>query len=105
MGISPQQPADSGNGRSRQRSWISRAACSSADPEIFFSPDTSLRNRAKWVCAECEVRQQCLRHALTQPERHGIWGGLDEAERRIVARRLRSKRDTAGIATAKTKTM
>lgn len=78
-----------------RRSWLSLAACASADPEIFFSADTATKNRAKLVCADCPVRQECLKHAITKPERFGIWGGLDEAERRVVARRLRDRRAAA----------
>lgn len=30
---------------------------------------------------ECEVREQCLRHAITWPEEHGVWGGTTPEER------------------------
>src|SRR5690606_16459965 len=51
----------------------------------------------------CPVRTECLDHALTYPERHGIWGGLDEDERdrirknrREARRRAAAKQNTAG---------
>lgn len=37
---------------------------------------------AKAVCASCQVREECLDHALAQGERYGIWGGLTDIERR-----------------------
>ncbi len=37
---------------------------------------------AKAICATCPVRQPCLDYALRIREPHGIWGGLNEAERR-----------------------
>jgi hypothetical protein len=28
------------------------------------------------------VRTECAEHALTQPENHGIWGGITETQRK-----------------------
>lgn len=72
--------------------WLDQVACSEADAELFFSSDTTLQTQAKWICARCPVRQDCLRHALTYPEHQGIWGGFDPEERRLIARRIREKR-------------
>jgi WhiB family redox-sensing transcriptional regulator len=38
--------------------------------------------RAKKICSGCAVVSACLEHALRNNENHGIWGGLNEAERR-----------------------
>lgn len=38
--------------------------------------------RAKEICLECGVRDDCLDYALSIREQHGIWGGLTENERR-----------------------
>ena len=44
--------------------------------------------RAKAICAACSVRRPCLDYALRIREPHGIWGGLNEAERKaLLARR------------------
>jgi WhiB family redox-sensing transcriptional regulator len=66
--------------------WWELAACSSADPELFFpvsevGPARGQVARAKAVCADCGVRQQCLDYALTTRQLHGVWGGLTEEER------------------------
>jgi WhiB family redox-sensing transcriptional regulator len=42
--------------------------------------------RAKAVCAACPVREQCLAHAVAYDERYGIWGGLNQDERRHLRR-------------------
>ena len=42
---------------------------------------------AKRICAVCQVRQACLDYALETREGHGVWGGLNETERRAVLRR------------------
>lgn len=70
--------------------WRARAACRGPETALFFPPsnverreDRQLREaRAKAICRECPVRRECLEHALSVGETHGIWGGLNEAERR-----------------------
>ena len=42
----------------------------------------SRERRAKAICASCPVLEPCLDYALTIREPHGIWGGLNEMERR-----------------------
>jgi hypothetical protein len=37
------------------------------------------------VCAGCEVRAECLQDALDNNELFGVWGGLSERERRVLA--------------------
>jgi WhiB family redox-sensing transcriptional regulator len=59
---------------------------------LFFPPTYAERKeerdareaRAKSICAECPVRAECLDYALSIREPHGIWGGLTEAERRLL---------------------
>ncbi|HVL90320.1 MAG TPA: WhiB family transcriptional regulator [Actinomycetota bacterium] len=76
--------------------WQSRAACRGRDATLFFSPATgelkeeklAREARAKTICRECPVRTQCLEFALDTREPYGIWGGLNELERR----RLMAKR-------------
>src|SRR2546429_4670702 len=48
--------------------WWSRAACRSADPELFFPVSAAGPSRvetaaAKAVCAGCDVRRECLAFA------------------------------------------
>ena len=38
--------------------------------------------RAKDICLQCPVREPCLTYALKIREPHGIWGGLNELERK-----------------------
>ena len=75
--------------------WQDRALCRSADPNLFFSPQvpeakeerTAREDAAKKVCTRCPVREACLRFALTTREPFGIWGGLNEGERRRMIER------------------
>jgi WhiB family transcriptional regulator, redox-sensing transcriptional regulator len=76
-------------------SWQSKAMCRGADANLFFSPHHMEKKeeretreaQAKSVCARCPVRQQCLDFAMTTREPHGIWGGLNELERRRLQQR------------------
>ena len=42
--------------------------------------------KAKEVCGECPVSTQCLEYALETNQDSGIWGGLDEEQRRAIRR-------------------
>ena len=63
-------------------SWQHKALCSQTDPEVFFPEKGGSTRDAKRVCAQCEVREQCLQWAIDHDERFGIWGGMSERERR-----------------------
>jgi WhiB family transcriptional regulator, redox-sensing transcriptional regulator len=73
-----------------EMSWAVEAACRGPQASEFFPPMTSehkddrlaRERRAKTICATCTVRTSCLDHALRTQESHGIWGGLNELERR-----------------------
>ena len=51
--------------------------------------------RARQVCHRCEVRTSCLDWALKAGVDHGVWGGLDEEERRKLNRKRRAALDRA----------
>lgn len=64
------------------RSWAQHAACRDMDPNVFFPDWGGNTDEAVAVCRRCPVRASCLHHAMTTPERHGVWGGLTETERK-----------------------
>jgi WhiB family redox-sensing transcriptional regulator len=73
--------------------WRHRGACRGEDPELFFgpedepAPDRHAREaRAGVVCRYCPVKRQCGQHAVTAPEKWGVWGGIGEADRVHVRR-------------------
>ena len=69
--------------------WRKRAACRGIDPEVFYPVSDEDAEEAKAICAGCPVRQACLEHALGHREREGVWGGLNERERRRLVRQRR----------------
>ena len=73
--------------------WQYRAACRGEDAALFFPPGTETREekalreaRAKAICRICPVQVECLEYALRTREPYGVWGGLNELERRAVIR-------------------
>lgn len=59
------------------------------DPRWWYSDPLSPQEAAALrVCSRCDVRAECLAHAVTHDE-YGIWGGVTERERRWVRERGR----------------
>ena len=79
-----------GRPKSEQFLWQARAACKGPQAAAFFPPSQAERKderdarerRAKSICASCPVHGPCLQYALNIREPHGIWGGLNEFERK-----------------------
>lgn len=72
--------------------WRHRAECLNEDPELFFpigssGPAMAQVDRAKAVCARCNVQETCLKWALDNNQDAGVWGGMSEDERRTLKRR------------------
>ncbi|MDY2941162.1 MAG: WhiB family transcriptional regulator [Varibaculum sp.] len=81
--------------------WRSKAACLSVDPELFFpigntGPAIAQTERAKAVCATCDVIETCLTWALDNNQDAGVWGGTSEDERRALKRRKARARHARG---------
>lgn len=72
---------------SNNKDWQAKSLCAQTDPEAFFPEKGGSTREAKKVCLVCEVRDECGDHALANGERHGIWGGLSERERRKIGKR------------------
>jgi WhiB family redox-sensing transcriptional regulator len=92
---SPVTGAERGINMSAQRvedTWQIKAACRGPQAAVFFPPpqferkDEKLERetRAKEICATCSVKRDCLDYALSIREPHGIWGGLNEVERKAL---------------------
>lgn len=64
------------------KAWMLDALCAQTDPEAYFPEKGGSSREAKAMCRTCEVSAECLDYALANDERHGIWGGLSERERR-----------------------
>jgi WhiB family redox-sensing transcriptional regulator len=75
--------------------WQVKAACRGPQAAAFFPPSHSERKderldrerAAKAICKTCPVRRECLDYAIRIREPHGIWGGLNEVERKQLIER------------------
>ena len=73
--------------------WQTKAACRGPQAAVFFPPSQFERKdeklereeRAKDICLGCSVREPCLDYAVSIREPHGIWGGLNELERKQLS--------------------
>jgi WhiB family redox-sensing transcriptional regulator len=83
--------------------WIPGARCVGEDPELFFPVGSSegaleQTEHARAICLDCAVRPECLEWALATCQDAGVWGGLDEEQRREIRRARRTA--VAAVATA-----
>ena len=75
--------------------WQAKAACRGPHSVVFFPPSRAERKdermarerSAKEICRTCPVVQSCLDYAVRIREANGIWGGLNEAERKQIVER------------------
>lgn len=79
--------------RTETEQWQLKAACRGPQSRVFFPPSQFERKeekldregRAKSICVTCSVKSDCLEYAVRINEQHGIWGGMNENERRAYA--------------------
>lgn len=82
--------------------WRGFGACLDVDEHLFYNDEDErkgVRRRkeqvAKEVCYRCPVLRQCREYSLDAGEDYGVWGGLDENERRRILRERRNRTDVA----------
>lgn len=64
--------------------WMSYAACTAEDPEMFFPRQVEGIKEAKAVCHTCPVLDRCRDHVLAltaQQPVEGIWAAMTASER------------------------
>ena len=75
--------------------WFAKARCQDGVgtlTELFFSEDLGDIARAKAICANCAVADQCLSAAVARHELWGVWGGELLMNGKILASRKRRGR-------------
>lgn len=70
--------------------WYDNAACSTADPNLFYLHPGQNHAAALAVCAGCPVSNACLTDAIERRDEHGVWGGTTP-EDRIELRRAANR--------------
>lgn len=87
--------------------WHEDAKCRSMNPKesdsIFFGESdddhrttmtVSRLREVKEFCMSCPVWETCMRHALTAPERHGVWAGTSKRTRLRILSKIEQGRTT-----------
>jgi WhiB family redox-sensing transcriptional regulator len=87
-GVEPQRIEE---GTRMDTAWMARGSCVEEHPSFFFPSDGVGVTRARKVCANCQVRIDCLEYALENRIEHGVWGGASERERRRILKRRRTE--------------
>lgn len=65
-------------------SWFADALCKGMNPNIFFPERGVSVNPAKKICSKCTVTHECLKYAIDNRIKEGIWGGKSERQRRAI---------------------
>lgn len=70
----------------RRPEWQKDAACIERPDVSFFPPRGPSPVEAIAVCSRCLVRAECLRYALANDVRFGVWGGATVVQRENMLR-------------------
>ncbi|MFJ3173764.1 WhiB family transcriptional regulator [Streptomyces roseus] len=74
------------------RHWATGGLCRSiSDPDAFFPTGTGASvqqqiDDAKQLCSACPIRMACATTAIRENYEYGVWGGLDERQRRYLSK-------------------
>ena len=74
--------------------WHGRGLCVGEDPDVFFPSHRDPGMQARRICSICPVSDDCLEYS-TEADEDGIWGGLDQQERRSRKRRMQRREAVA----------
>ena len=87
----------------REPRFYENPACATVGGDFWFPEnDATSRNTtevaiAKSICRRCPHKTECAEWGI-QNENFGIWGGLNEGQRRLVRRKRRLKLKEEGVA-------
>ena len=71
-----------------ERPWAVFATCRDRDSDVFFPVTHEAEVEAIRICQGCPVRMDCLEFALEAKIHFGVWGGLNEKQRRSLHRQI-----------------
>jgi len=67
--------------------WMTDAACTTTDPELFFPGIAEPAAPAKRICSDCPVTAECFEYTADfSNDKYGIFGGLAPKERARLRR-------------------
>lgn len=74
-----------------EQSWKREGSClglGSKANKIFFPEKGASAREAKVICSTCPVLEQCRDYALNGREKFGVWGGMNEKDRKNYKRKM-----------------
>lgn len=86
--------------------WHHRASCATTPidqvDETFFAEGNDASGsltahklrRIKRMCKACPVFTECMTHALTEPEKHGVWAGTSKRTRDRILKLMAAGKTT-----------
>lgn len=79
--------------------WADHGLCGThPEPLLWFPERGASTAEAKAICRVCPVQAECLTYAINNNEKHGIWGGKSERERRRIRRHTSTHTPRRGTA-------
>lgn len=76
--------------------WHMLGNCANSNDEVFFLQGKA-QNDAIPICKGCVVQAPCLAEALDNDIEFGVWGGLNERQRRAVKKRRPNVKSWAAL--------
>lgn len=74
---------------SNQHRWMLDGACVNLSPQhadmLFFPTQGCSADPAREVCDACPVLARCRAYGIANPWDEGVWGGLNQKQRRRAA--------------------
>ena len=87
----------------REPRFYENPACATVGGDFWFPKNETAGSNttevalAKSICRRCPHQEECAEWGI-QKEDFGIWGGLNEGQRRLVRRKRRLKLKEEGVA-------
>lgn len=72
-----------------EEDWEKDANCKGSDSALFFTSRGLQHFKARQICAQCSVREQCTAFATVHNQEFGYWGSTAN-DRRISRRDQRN---------------
>ena len=69
---------------------MDNAACKGNQEPFFDETHMTIVREARKICARCDVKMQCLDHAIKNKE-VGVWAGMTTNERARLIRSMRKE--------------
>lgn len=73
------------------QTFVPFGVCALTPSLDFFSGAAAVKAECKALCGECPVVDDCLKFSIVTEQEFGIWGGLDEKERKPMIKEMRKE--------------